>query len=527
MLLWAFLLADLLVTHARVWTGDPKHPWSDSVAVEGERIVAVGKTVPAREVIDAKGRLVVPGFNDAHVHFLSGSLGLYEVDLTGICTVPTIQEAISKWARENPNEPWVTGRGWEYYCFPGSLPTREMLDATVPDRPAFILAYDGHSSWANSKALQLASVTKHTKYEGFGEIVRDPKTGEPTGAFKEGAGRLVSRLLPPDSRERKLAALERGMKLAASLGITSIQNASGGRQEIELWQAIPRTLRVAMALSMGRGDCSALVDLRGKYTGPLFHVSAVKFMLDGVIESHTAAMLDNYADGSNGRGDLSRDEAGYRKAVAGCAADGWQIYTHAIGDRAVRVTLDAYEAGVPRDARPRIEHIETINSKDIPRFSALGVLASMEPIHADPATIEVWSQAIGRERLPNSFPWHSIEKAGGRLVFSSDWPASISLDPIRGIHNAVNRQTTDGKPKGGWLPEQRVSVETALRGYTTAAAYASFEENIKGKIAEGMLADFLILSQDLFRIHSADIHKTKVDVTVFNGRVLFRRQANQ
>ena len=523
MLLWAFLLADLLVTHARVWTGDPKRPWSDSVAVEGDRIVAVGKTVPAKEAIDAKGRLVVPGFNDAHVHFLSGSLGLFEVDLTGICTVPAIQEAIRKWARENPNEPWVTGRGWEYYCFPGSLPTKEMLDAAVPDRPAYILAYDGHSSWANSKALQLAGITKDTKFEGFGEIVHDAKTGEPTGAFKEGAGRLVSRLLPPDTREQKLAALERGMKIAASLGITSIQNASGGRQEIELWQSALRTMRVAMAMSIGRGDCSSIADLRGKYTGPEFKVAAVKFVIDGVIESHTAAMLDNYADGSNTRGDLSRDEEGYRKAVAGCAADGWQIYTHAIGDRAVRVALDAYEAGVPRDARPRIEHIETINAKDIARFAQLGVLASMEPIHADPATVDVWSKAIGLERLPNSFAWRAIEKAGGRLVFSSDWPASISLNPIRGIHNAVNRQTIDGKPKGGWLPQQRVSVETALRGYTTAAAYASFEEKIKGTIAEGMLADFLILSQDLFRIRPEDIHKSQVDVTVFGGKVIYRR----
>lgn len=517
MLLWAFLFAsaDLLVTNARVWTGDPARPWAGSIAVSGDRIVALDQAVPAARTIDARGRLVVPGFNDAHIHFLGGSLRLFQVDLTGICTLPTIQQAVAKWARENPNEPWITGGGWEYSCFPGSrLPAKEDLDAVVKDRPAFLSAYDGHTSWANSKAMELAGITKDTKFDGFGEIVRDPKTGEPTGCFKEGAGRLVSRLLPPVSRERRIAALERGMKLAASLGITSLQNASGSREEIELWQQVPRTLRVSLAMSVGRGDCESIADLRGKYSGPLFKVAVVKFMLDGVIESHTAAMLDNYSDGSNTRGDLGIPEGAYKKAVANCAAQGWQIYTHAIGDRAVRVALDAYEAGVPRDARPRVEHIENARPADIARFGKLGVLASMMPIHTDPGTVAVWSKAVGPERLPDSFPWRALQTGGARLVFSSDWPASISVDPIRGIHNAVNRP---------WVYPQHVDLETALRGYTTEAAYASFDESLKGTLKEGQLADFVILSQNLFDIAPRDIEKTKVDTTVFNGQVVYER----
>ncbi len=212
----------------------------------------------------------------------------------------------------------------------------------------------------------------------------------------------------------------------------------------------------------------------------------------------------------------------YKRAVKACADDGWQVETHAIGDRGIRVALDAYEA-LPRTARPRVEHIESIHPGDISRFEKLGVIASFMPIHADPATVEVWSAAVGKERLPYSFAWRSLERSGARLAFSSDWPASISVDPIRGLHNAVNRQTVDGKPKGGWLPQERVSMETAMRAYTTNAAYASFQEGNRGMLAPGYFADVVILSQDLFRIAPSAVHRTRVDVTVWNGKAIFRR----
>jgi predicted amidohydrolase YtcJ len=533
----------LLIENARVWTGNPAQPWAEAIAIRGDRIAAVGSNAALHKLatrqterLDARGRLVTPGFNDAHIHFLGGSQRLLEVDLTGACTIAEMQARIKDWAASNPNAAWIVGGGWEYFCFPAGLPHKADLDAVVKDRPAFLSAYDGHSSWVNSKALAIAGVNKETKFDGFGEIVRDPATGEPTGAFKEGASSLVRRLIPAATREQKLRALKRGMELAASLGITSIQNASGSREEIELWQQIARTgaqtLRVALAMSISPGGkgCAAIADLKGRIDGPMLRVAAVKFMLDGVIESHTAAMLEPYSDGARDRGLLAWDEDAYRQAVAACEADGWQIYTHAIGDRAVRVALDAYQASAarrgapsPAASRPRIEHIEIIHPSDVPRFGQLGVLASMEPIHADPATVEVWSKAIGPDRLPLSFPWRSIEKAGGRLVFSSDWPASISLDPMRGIHNAVNRQTTDSKPAGGWLPDQRVSLETALRSYTTSAAYAEFQEKRKGTIAPGMLADLIVLSQDLFRIPPQKIHETRVDATVSAGRIVWRR----
>jgi predicted amidohydrolase YtcJ len=256
-------------------------------------------------------------------------------------------------------------------------------------------------------------------------------------------------------------------------------------------------------------------------------VGAVKLMIDGVIESHTAAMLAPYSDDTTAVGEPAWPVARFHDVVARLDAKGIQIYTHAIGDRGVRLTLDAYESAAKkngkRDSRHRVEHIETIHPDDLPRFAKLGVMASMEPIHADPDTVDVWSKAVGPQRLPLSFAWRALEKAGARLVFSSDWPASISVDPIRGIHNAVNRRTIDGKPPGGWIPEQRVSLETALHGYTTQAAYSSFEENEKGMIRAGMLADLVILSQDMFRVDPVKLHETTVVCTVFDGKVIYRK----
>lgn len=527
--------ATLIVRNARVWTANTRQPWAQAVAIRGDKIAAVGANAgidklagPATRILDAQGRLVIPGFIDSHIHFAGGSLGLFEVDLNGVCNLPAIQQNIAKWAAANPTEPWVIGGGWEYLCFPGNrLPTRQDLDAVVKDRPALLHAYDGHTSWANSKAMQLAGITKDTKFEGFGEIVRDAN-GEPTGCFKESARSLVSRLLPPTGRQRRLEALQRGLKLAASLGITSIQNASGNRTELGLYEELlakgELTVRVDLSMSIGRnaGACAGFADLLAKHKGDRLRVAMVKFVIDGVIESHTAAMLEPYSDGANTIGQLSWKEEDYRRAIKGCHDAGFQVETHAIGDRGVRLALDAYSA-LPSTARARIEHIETIQPADLARFAQLGVIASMMPIHADPSSVAVWSLAVGPRRLPYSFAWRSLQKVGARLTFSSDWPASISVDPIRGIHVAVNRQSIDGTPKGGWLPRERISLEAALRAYTLDAAYAAFEETSRGSIEPGKLADLVILTHDLFRIPPAQIHTTHSAATIFNGTVIYQR----
>jgi len=541
--------ADLALINGRIWIGGDSSSFAEAVAIWGSSVVRVGKTAEIKQligqntqVIDLGGRLAAPGFNDAHIHFLSGALGLNEVDLTGAKTVAEMVERIAAYARKNPDKEWITGRGWEYTPFPGGLPTKLYLDVVIKDRPIFLRAYDGHSGWANSKALQLAGITRDTKFDGYGHIVRDAQ-GEPTGALKEGAQSLIARLIPQPTREQKLDALRQGMKLAASLGITSIQNASGSPDDLALYDELFKrgelTLRVSVAFSVGTRttpqDIERFVALKKQYESnphnlTMLRAGAVKIVLDGVIESHTAAMLEHYSDlpANHGApfGELTMPPKDYRDLVLRLDKAGFQIYTHAIGDRAVREALDAYEIAQKTneriDPRHRIEHIETVAPEDIPRFAKLGVLASMEPIHADPGTAEVWSKAVGFERLKYAFAWQSLQKGGARLVFSSDWPAAISVDPIRGLHSAVNRRTVDGKPPKGWVPEQRVSLADALRAYTQGGAYSTFEERFKGRIAQGMLGDIVVFSQDLFKIDSIKLHEARVVLTVVDGKVVYR-----
>lgn len=537
--------ADLALINGRIWLGGDSNSIAEAAAIRGNQIIRVGTTVEIRQlagertqVIDLGGRFAAPGFNDAHIHFLGGASGLSEIDLTGCKTVAEMVGRIAEFAKKNPDKPWLTGRGWEYTPFPGGLPTKTYLDAVIKDRPVFLSAYDGHSGWANSKALQLAEITSQTKFTGYGEIVRDA-AGEPTGALKEGAQGLVRRLIPPTTREQKLDSLRQGLKLAASLGITSLQNASGSADEFSLYEELLQkgelTARFSMAFSVGERTTQQQIDsflaLKKKYDiHPMLRAASVKFVLDGVIESHTAAMLESYRDlpPTSGipLGETTMPPNIFPDLAAKFDKLGFQIYTHAIGDRAVREALNAYEFAQQSDPRRprrhRIEHIEVISPDDIPRFAKLGVLASMEPIHADPGTSEVWSKAVGLERLPFAFAWQSLLKSGAKLVYSSDWPAAISVDPIRGLHSAVNRRTIDGQPPRGWVPEQRISIVDALRAYTNGGAYSSFEEGIKGRIAPGMLADIAVFSQDLFKIEPIRIHETKVVLTVFNGKVIYR-----
>ena len=535
----------LILKNGRIWTGSPRQPWAEAIAVTGGTItqtgtnVAIAKLANAKtRVVDLGGRFAMPGFNDAHIHFLSGALGLAEVDLVGACTLEEMQRRIRDFAARNPQAEWITGRGWEYACFgSSSIARKEDLDAAVKEKPAVMTAYDGHSAWVNTKALRIAEITKDTKFTGFGEIERDA-AGDPTGYLKESAKGLVSRHVPKPNHAAKLAALERGYTLLAQLGITSMQNAHGDPEELALFEEILRqgkmTARTGLVMSTSNKDApfSDWALLKTRHSAGLLRVHGVKFMLDGVIESHTAAMLAPYSDGNGTTGQINWKPEDYTEAVTRADRLGLQIYTHTIGDRAVRTALDAYEFAIQRngprfhlnqhDRRFRLEHIETISPADVPRLAASGVLAVMQPIHADPGTIDVWTKAAGPERTKLAFAWNTLEKSGARLVFSSDWPACIALDPLRGLHNAVNRRTIDGQPAAGWLPEQRVSVENALRHYTEGGALASFEERTKGTLEPGKAADIIVLSQDLTRIEPMRIHQTKVTMTVFDGRVIYQ-----
>lgn len=530
--------ADLVIINAKVWIGITTS-FAEAIAIRENKILQVGTsheiqklTDSNTKIIDAQGRLVVPGFNDAHIHFLGGSIGLIEVELSSAASLDEIRKRIKDFAAANPSLPWITGRGWQYTLFPGGMPTKLFLDTLGIDRPIYLRAYDGHSALANSRALKMVDITRISTFTGYGEILRD-KAGAPTGALTEQAQSLVSKIIPPLSREDKLNALRTGMKRAASLGITSIQNASGSVEEFSLFEELymngELTLRSSTAFSVSdqttQEDIDQFIQTRDRIKkNSMISAPAVKFMLDGVIESHTAGMINPYSDAAI-KGSLSMSLERYRELVQVFDSSGFQIYTHAIGDLAVREALNAYENASMRnrtsDRRHRIEHIEMVSPEDIPRFSKLGVLPSMEPIHAEPGTISVWTKAVGEKRLPYSFAWSSFLKNSAQLVFSSDWPACISLDPIYGLHVAATRCTPEGLPSGGWVPEQKISMQDAVLAYTHAGAYASFEEGTKGKIAPGYLADIVVLSQDLFSIEPMQTHKTKVVFTIFDGKIVY------
>ncbi len=539
--------ADLLITNAKVFAADSTDRFAEAVAVRGNQIVAVGTTAAlaayrgqATTVIDAAGAAVTPGFNDAHVHFVGGSLGLTQVNLLDIDALSAVKQRITVFALANPTRPWVLGRGWYYGTFPGGLPTKEILDSLVPDRPAAIDCYDGHTQWVNSRALALAGITRNTPNPPNGVIVKDARTGEPTGVLKEGAQGLLDKVLPPVSREEKLAALKQGIALAHQLGVTSVQEAGIGAADVELFDALRRAgdlkLRVAVALGVRPGfseqDLVRLDSIRKAVPDDdRLKLGAVKMFADGVIESHTAAMLAPYANRAT-TGLPEYQAAEMRRIVTLLDGRGWQIMIHAIGDAGIRMALDAFDTAQrvnpapARGRRHRLEHIEAMSAADIPRFGRLGVIASMQPFHANPNqnVLDVWAVNLGPERAGRAWAWKSIRDAGGRLAFGTDWPV-VELDPRPGIHTALTRQTPNGDPREGFVPGERLDLSTVLRTYTAGSAYASFDETTKGTLAPGQLADLVIWATDIFAAPAAQVKDAGIKTTIFDGKVVYSRPA--
>ena len=536
--------ADTILINGRVYTINNKQASAHAVAIRGEKIVAVGDVAeieklrgPRTKVIDAEGKLVLPGFVDCHIHFLEGSISLGQANLEGAKNPSDIQRVLREYAEKHPGEGWILGGGWNYAMFgEENLPDKKYLDELFPGRPVYLVGYDGHTSWANSKALALAGINKDTPNPPNGAIVRDPKTGEATGALKESAGSLVGKLVPRLTREEKLAALRAGMRWANENGLTRVHSAGGDFESFELYDELRRqgdlTLRMYIAYfldppELRPTDLAAIEAARTQYTGDWLSAGVVKMMIDGVVESHTAAMLEPYTDEPSTKGKLFWDPDEYKAAVAELDKRGLQLFTHAIGDYAVRTALDAYENAEKMnhtlDRRPRIEHIETVTAADIPRFGTLGVIASVQPLHAypDEDTLRVWAGNAGPDRASRAWAWNSIAKAGGHLAFGSDWNV-VTLNPWEGLQMAVTRQTREGKPEGGWLPQQRITLAQAVAGYTLGAAYAGRREKTEGSIEPGKLADMIIVSQNIFDIDPHEIAKTKVVETIVGGRVVFQ-----
>jgi len=539
--------ADIILIHGRVYTEDPKQPWAQAVAIYKGKIVAVGddpvierRRGMGTKVINAGGKLVLPGFVDCHVHFIGGALSLGRVKLGGAKDPSDIQKHLREYAGEHPGEDWILGRGWNYAMFGSeTLPDKKYLDEIFPNRPVFLKGYDGHTSWVNSMALAMAGIVRETADPPNGAIVRDPKTGEATGALKEAAQELVAKVIPKPSRADQLLGLRAGMKWANAHGVTRVHSAGGDFELLDLFDEMRRRgdLTVRMYISyflnppeLRPQDLDAIEHARKKYHDEWIDAGAVKFMVDGVVESHTAAMLEPYSDDPSLKGKLFWEPSRYKSAVAELDKRGLQLFTHAIGDYGVRTALDAYEEAEMRnhkqDRRPRIEHIETVTPADIPRFGKLGVIASMQPLHSypDADTLDVWARNAGPDRASRAWAWKSISDAGGHLAFGSDWPV-VTLNPWEGIQTAVTRQTSEGQPATSFVPEQRLTVAQAIEGYTIGAAFAGRREKSEGSLEVGKLADLIILSQDIFDVDPHKIGATKVLTTIVGGRLVYQAES--
>jgi predicted amidohydrolase YtcJ len=536
-------VSDLIVVNGKVYLGGGPG-FAEAVAVRGNTILRVGTNQEIRAlagqattVIDARGGAVMPGLNDSHLHVISGGLSLQQAALGEARSLEELQKVIREFAAAHPDRPWVLGRGWTYMAVPGGLPAKAQLDAVVPDRPAVMVAYDGHTSWANSRALKMAGITAATRDPDGGSIVKDPKTGEPTGALKESAQGLVRKLVPAWTREDRLNAVRAAVAMAHRLGVTSVQNAGASAEDMALFDELRKSgelkLRLYSAMSVEPGfteaDADAIDRVRATYgDDPLLKTGAAKMYIDGVIESHTAVMLAPYANRPVKGEPIWKPEE-FRRVIAMLDRRGWQVWVHAIGDGGVRMTLDAFEQAATTNPVPaagrrhRIEHIETIDAADIPRFAKLNVIASQQPFHGTPDSLGVWIPNIGAERAARGWAYGSILRAGGRVAFGSDW-AVVSMDPRIGIHTAINRTSLDGTPAGGWIPDQKIPMTSAIDGYTSGAAYASFDERRKGTLSPGMLADIVIVSTDIFAAPPERFLDATIETTIFDGKVVYTRK---
>jgi predicted amidohydrolase YtcJ len=539
----------LLILNGRVLGAGPT---TTAVAIQGELIVATGPDSeirdmagPAAHVLDAGGGLISPGLNDAHQHIWDGARHLANLDLSAETSIDGVLGRIADFARANPRREWINGRGWFYAVFPGGFPDRRLLDRAVPDRPAAFESYDMHTTWVNSAALTRLGVTADTPDPLGGQIVRNARA-EATGILKETAMELVDRVLPPVSEEAELDLLRQAMQLAIRHGLTSVQDACLPPMPFEIFERL-RQLghpmpRVRLSRIMRPGQSMTDWERRlAEYEDDAFprrddlwlRGGILKTFMDGVIESRTAAMSAPYEGAPAGQigatGHPRWEEGEFEAALLIADRRGWQVQAHAIGDRAIRRALDAFQAvsraNGPRDRRHRIEHLEAIDAADIPRFGQLGVVASMQPYHADPSKnlFDVWVKQIGGERAARGWSWASVRRAGGRLAFGSDWPV-VFLDPRLGLHTAVNRTTLEGEPVGGWIPQERLTMSQALEAYTIGSAYAEFAEREKGSLRPGMLADITVFDRDLVSMPSSDVLSASVRTTIIGGQMAYEAE---
>ncbi|MGI9104851.1 MAG: amidohydrolase [Pyrinomonadaceae bacterium] len=552
---------SLVLMNGRVFTAhDATGAIAEAVAVDNDRILAVGtnaeivRAYRGERTIDLKGRLMTPGFNDAHLHFLNGGLSLLRVELVGARTLAEAKTRIAAKVRELPPGAWILGRGWDHTLWGGEWPTRGDLDAVAPNNPVFVQRVDGHVSWTNTLALKKAGVTRETGAPEGGEILRDAE-GQPTGILKETAANLVGRVVPAASRAERMQAVERALAEARRYGITSISDNSG-YETVELYRELLSAGKLTVRVAEWQNFEDTVEKLKGqraefatfKIDPLLIRLTALKGYVDGTLGSRTAAMLAPFSDDPKNSGIPRRPPEELTRMIVERDKAGFQIALHAIGDRANRMALDGFkeaQEGNPRGidisgsahntadnerirqalmsspVRHRIEHSQVVAPTDFARFRSLGVLASMQPSHA--ISDKRWAQdRLGEYRVLGAYSWHTMMSHGVHVPFGTDWPVE-PVNPYLGLYAAVTRRSTEGDPAGGWWPQERLSVADAIRCYTFESAYATFEEKEKGRIMPGMLADLVVHSRDLLAIRPEEILQTEAALTILGGRVVYEK----
>jgi predicted amidohydrolase YtcJ len=532
----ATAVADMALVNGKVVTLDPKNQAAEAVAVKDGRVLAAGTSAeirkligPATQVVDVKGKLVIPGLIDAHLHFAGGGRSLAALTFRGVASVEKVQEMVAARIKELPPGETVNGSEYDHTLFPGQKwPTKADLDKVAPANAVVIRRVDGHSVWVNGEALRQSGITKDTKSPFGGEIAKDPATGEPTGILKESASGLLKVKRPSKPFSIK-DDIERGLAYAAKLGLTGIHT-SASLQELEIYKQIKDegklTLRVYAWLPIDDLDRYIKLGIKQGQGDDMVRVGFEKVFIDGSLGSGTALMFEPFADDPTKAGLSQYKEEAFYALIEKAHQNGYQTGTHAIGDKGVNWVLNAVERAQKKFGakalRHRIEHAQIVIPSDVKRFKQLGVIASMQPTHCT-TDMRFCEIRIGKERSKNAYIWKTLLDAGAQLAFGTDWPVE-PLDPMRGLYSAVTRKNIEGGfPEGGWFPEQRLTMTESVRLYTLGAAYASFEEKAKGSIEPGKLADFTVLSKDIFRVDPKDVLTTEALYTILGGKIVYQR----
>lgn len=527
-------VADLVLVNGVIYTGDSARPRVEALAVKGERIIAVGTTKEVQamagestRVIDLQGRFAMPGFNDAHIHMANGGQARLAVELNGAASLAEFQQRIRARLGDYKEGEWITGRGWDHTLWPEKrFPTAKDLDAVSTTHPMIFNRVDGHVVIANSLALRMAGITRNTQDPPGGAIERDAE-GNPTGMLKESAMGLVRRQVPDLTQAQRRRAIELAVEEATQHGITSVQDNSSW-QDFQVYDALKKEGKLTLRVTEWLPFTAPLAQLeqmrrRGGTNDPWLKTGALKGVVDGTLGSRTAAMLEPFSDDASTRGIMRIPAEELKKLAIERDKAGFQIALHAIGDAANRAALDAFaaarEANGTRDARHKVEHAQVVAPADFARFKELDVIASMQPCHE--TTDMRWAQdRVGRERSNGAYAWRSMQQSGVRLAFGTDYPVE-PLNPMIGLYACVTRERPEGGPAGGWIPQEKISLDDCIQAYTAGSAYAEFEEANKGQLMPGKFADIVVLSADVTKIAPREILKTKAVTTIVGGRVVY------